>query len=40
MDRHELSELDAFNFIQRTAMDRRVRMQHVAREVLDGTLTP
>ena len=40
MDRHELSELDAFNFIQRTAMDRRVRMQQVAREVLDGTLTP
>jgi response regulator NasT len=40
MDGHELSELDAFNFIQRTAMDRRVRMQQVAREVLDGTLTP
>jgi two-component system, response regulator PdtaR len=40
MDNHELSELDAFSFIQRTAMDRRVRMQQVAREVLDGTLTP
>jgi len=40
MDRHELSELDAFSFIQRTAMDRRVRMQQVAREVLDGTLAP
>jgi two-component system, response regulator PdtaR len=40
MDRHDFSELDAFSFIQRTAMDRRVRMQQIAREVLDGTLTP
>jgi AmiR/NasT family two-component response regulator len=40
MDRHDLSELEAFSFIQRTAMDRRVRMQQIAREVLDGTLTP
>ncbi len=40
MDSHDLSELDAFSFIQRTAMDRRVRMQQIAREVLDGTLTP
>ena len=40
MDTHELSELDAFSFIQRSAMDRRVRMQQIAREVLDGTLTP
>ena len=40
MDSHDLSEMDAFNFIQRSAMDRRVRMQQIAREVLDGTLTP
>jgi response regulator NasT len=40
MDGHELSEMEAFAFIQRTAMDRRVRMQQVANEVLDGTLTP
>jgi two-component system, response regulator PdtaR len=40
MDRHDFSELDAFSFIQRTAMDRRVRMQQIAREVLDGTLAP
>jgi two-component system, response regulator PdtaR len=40
MDTHEMSELDAFSYIQRTAMDRRVRMQQIAREVLDGTLTP
>jgi AmiR/NasT family two-component response regulator len=40
MDNHEMSELEAFSFIQRTAMDRRLRMQQIAREVLDGTLTP
>ena len=40
MDRHGMSELEAFNFIQRTAMDRRVRMQQVAQEIIDGTLTP
>jgi two-component system, response regulator PdtaR len=40
MDGHDMSEMDAFSFIQRTAMDRRIRMQQVAREVLDGTLTP
>jgi response regulator NasT len=40
MDGHDMSEMDAFAFIQRTAMDRRVRMQQVAHEVLDGTLTP
>jgi response regulator NasT len=40
MDGHDMSELDAFSYIQRTAMDRRVRMQQIAHEVLDGTLTP
>jgi two-component system, response regulator PdtaR len=40
MDSHDMSEMDAFSFIQRSAMDRRIRMQQVAREVLDGTLTP
>jgi AmiR/NasT family two-component response regulator len=40
MDGHELSEMEAFAFIQRTAMDHRIRMQQVARQVLDGTLTP
>lgn len=40
MDAHDMSEMDAFGFIQRSAMDRRIRMQQVAREVLDGTLTP
>jgi two-component system, response regulator PdtaR len=40
MDDHGMGEAEAFSFIQRTAMDRRVRMQQVAREVIDGTLAP
>ncbi len=32
-----LSEPDAFGWIQRTAMDRRMTMHQVAEEVLDGT---
>jgi AmiR/NasT family two-component response regulator len=40
MDKHGLGEADAFSFIQKTAMDRRARMQDVAREVVEGTLTP
>jgi two-component system, response regulator PdtaR len=40
MDDHGLAESEAFSFIQRSAMDRRVRMKQVAQEVIDGTLTP
>jgi AmiR/NasT family two-component response regulator len=40
MDSHGLPEADAFAFIQRTAMGRRMRMRQVAQEVLDGSLTP
>jgi AmiR/NasT family two-component response regulator len=40
MDRHELSEEDAFSFIQQTAMQSRSRMREVARQVIDGTLSP
>ena len=40
MDTHGMGEAEAFGFIQRTAMDRRTRMQDVAREVLEGTLAP
>jgi response regulator NasT len=40
MDGHGMDEAVAFSFIQRTAMDRRVRMQQVAQEIIDGTLTP
>jgi response regulator NasT len=40
MDGHGMGEDVAFGFIQRTAMDRRARMQVVAQEIIDGTLTP
>ena len=40
MERHGLSEADAFGFIQRTAMGTRSRMVDVARQVLEGTLEP
>ena len=40
MDRHDLGEDEAFSFIQRTAMDRRIPMRAVAGEIIEGTLTP
>jgi response regulator NasT len=40
MDQHHLSEQDAFNFIQKTAMRERRTMIQVATDVLDGKLTP
>ena len=40
MDDHQLSEADAFSFIQQSAMNRRTTMREVANEVVDGTLAP
>ncbi len=40
MDRHGMSESDAFSFIQRTAMQERLTMRDVARRLLDGDLEP
>jgi len=40
MDRHGMGEAEAFSFIQRTAMDRRVRMKDVSREIVEGKLSP
>ena len=40
MDQFALTEGDAFSFIQKTAMGRRVTMRQVAQEVLDGSITP
>jgi AmiR/NasT family two-component response regulator len=37
---HGLSEPDAFRWIQRTSMDRRLSMRAVAQGVLDGTNRP
>jgi two-component system, response regulator PdtaR len=40
MEQAGLSEPEAFNFIQKTAMGTRSRMSEVARQVLDGSLEP
>ena len=40
MDKHNLSENDAFTFIQQSAMRQRAKMRTVAEQVLDGSLTP
>jgi two-component system, response regulator PdtaR len=40
MDRHGLSEAEAFAFVQKTAMQQRRKMKDVAQAVIDGTLTP
>ncbi len=40
MDRDDMSEPDAFSFVQRTAMQTRTRMRDVARRVVDGELEP
>jgi len=40
MDQHGLDEPEAFSFIQRRAMQTRARMRDVARQVVDGTITP
>jgi AmiR/NasT family two-component response regulator len=40
IDRHGLSEGDAFTFIQRTAMSERTRMRAVAERILAGDLVP
>jgi AmiR/NasT family two-component response regulator len=38
MDQYGMSEKDAFRFIQKTAMDRRLQMADVARKIVEGTL--
>ena len=40
MEESGLSEAEAFEFIQKTAMGTRTRMIEVARRVLDGSLIP
>jgi response regulator NasT len=40
MERHGMSESEAFNFVQKTAMGSRTRMVDVARQILEGTLEP
>lgn len=40
MERHDMSEPDAFSFVQRTAMQSRAKMRDVARRIVDGELSP
>lgn len=40
IDRHRLTEQDAFAFIQRRAMSERTRMRDVAERVISGELSP
>ena len=40
MDKHGLSEADAFRFVQKTAMDTRATLKSVAQDVIDGNLVP
>jgi response regulator NasT len=39
-DQHGLGEQDAWRFLQTQAMSQRVKMEEVARQVIDGELTP
>ncbi len=40
MDNHGMKESEAFSFIQRNAMQRRLRMKAVAETIIAGELTP
>ena len=40
MDRHSMSESDAFSFIQQSAMRQRAKMAVAAQQVIDGSLVP
>ena len=40
MDRHGMSENDAFSFIQKTAMQQRVKTKVIAQQIIDGDIVP
>ncbi len=40
IDAHDMSEQDAYTFIQRTAMSQRRTMRDVADDVLESRLAP
>ena len=40
MDQHGMKENDAFSFIQKTAMERRLKMKVIAEAVIAGELRP
>jgi response regulator NasT len=40
MDKHKMSENDAFSFIQKSAMQQRATMKAIAQKIIDGDITP
>lgn len=40
MDNHSMTENDAFNFIQKTAMNQRANMGDISQQIIDGKLSP
>jgi response regulator NasT len=40
MDRHDMTEQEAFSFIQKRAMGERTKMKVIAQRVIDGELVP
>jgi two-component system, response regulator PdtaR len=40
MDKHGLTENDAFGFIQKTAMSERTKMRDIADKIIKGEITP
>jgi response regulator NasT len=40
MDNHDMTEANAFRFLQKTAMDTRSPLKQVAQDVIDGSLQP
>jgi len=40
MDNHDMTEAEAFRFLQKTAMDTRSTLKQVAQDVIDGSLRP
>ena len=40
MDGHGMAEQDAWRFLQQQAMTNRVKVDEIARRVVDGELTP
>ena len=40
MDKHGLSEKTAFDFIQKTAMQQRVKLKDISQKVIDGEIEP
>ena len=40
MDNHDMTEADAFRFLQKTAMDTRNTLKQVAQDVIEGSLHP